>query len=131
MDMLIETPRATSNAALQREIDRFLVCVRQRGHTQATGHRRKELRHERSWPLQIERLDLPDSAGLSVALHNASASGIAFLTADVIPPDTMIEVQLFWQRDAGPTVPAIVRHATATEHGYLIGAEFLVDDDAD
>ena len=130
MDLLIDTPRAASDAALRREIDRFLVCVRQRGHSQSTGYRRKELRHERSWPLQIERLDLADSAEFSVALHNASASGIAFLTAEIIPPDTMIAIRLFWQRDAGPTVSAIVRHATATEHGYLIGAEFLVEDDA-
>lgn len=130
MDLLIDTPRAASNAALRREIDRFLVCVRQRGHSRSRGHRRKQLRHERSWPLQIKRLDLADSTELGVALHNASTSGIAFLTAESIPPDTMITIRLFWQCDAGPTVPAIVRHATATEHGYLIGAEFLVEDDA-
>jgi len=120
--MSIEVESAVSDTVLilRKEIDRFLDSARKRSECEAIHRRRAKRRYHRSWPLMV----IYDSIELSVALHNASELGIAFLSSRMIPEDTTVFIKLFCHEDFGPCVPAIVRHQTPSDHGFLIGCEF-------
>lgn len=45
-----------------------------------------------------------------------------------VKPDTIVFVKLFCHDNVRPRVPAIVRHATQVDHGYLVGCEYLLND---
>ena len=110
---------------IRDEIDCFLQAARKRCEYDPIPRRRTERRYHRSWPLQIH------IAGIDVttALHNASRNGLAFLSSRPINLETIIFIQLFCHDDERPRVPAVVRHATPNEHGYLIGCEFMLGND--
>jgi len=65
-----------------------------------------------------------------VALHNASELGIAFLSPQAMAVGTRVYLKLFCYDDFCPRVPAIIRHATPNAHGFIIGCEFDVADEA-
>jgi hypothetical protein len=71
----------------------------------------------------------PLDADISVALHNASPSGVAFLCARPIRVDALVFIKLFWHDPNCPRVPACVRHTTEVDHGFLIGCRFCVDEE--
>lgn len=133
MHLLVEPVRSLPAATLRREIDRFIAFLRKRSHPETPGPLRAETRYRRSWPLLIAPQDRTQDRRadhhISVALSDASPSGVAFLSSQPFPLDSIVMVRLFWQDQTSPQVPAVIRHTTQTEHGYLVGAEFLVEDD--
>lgn len=110
---------------IREEIERFVDVAQRRSDSQPASRRRTTERYHRSWPLTVAVNGLEFSA----ALHNASRPGLAFLSSLPIPPDTVVFVRLFSHNPAAPRVPALVRHATPGEHGYLIGCEFMPDNE--
>ncbi len=110
---------------IRDEIDCFLEAARKRCEYDPVPRRRMERRYHRSWPLQVRM----GGGEMTTALHNASRNGLAFLSARPIGPGTIIFIHLFCHDDERPRVPAVVRHATPNEHGYLIGCEFMLEDD--
>ena len=125
-------------SVLRDVIERFVEAARQRGEYHVHARRRSRRRYHRSWPLSVSPVSagLPANAGspadvdqpveATVALHNASQQGIAFLAPRAMDPGAMLLVKLFWHDDDCPRVPAVVRHCTSTKTGYLVGCEFLV-----
>ena len=118
--------QATAADILFEEIDRFIKAARQRSESDTDQRRRSERRYHRSWPRKV----LFNDTELSAALYNASHPGLAFLGSLPIAPDTLVFVQLFCHEPSSPRVPAIVRHSTGTQHGFLIGCEFMLGDEA-
>ncbi|NLX14979.1 MAG: PilZ domain-containing protein [Phycisphaerales bacterium] len=109
---------------IRGEIDCFLQAARRRSEYDPVPRRRTDRRYHRSWPLQVRIAGIE----ISTALHNASRNGLAFLSARPVNPGTIIFINLFCHDDDRPRVPAVVRHATHNDHGYLIGCEFLLED---
>ena len=130
MHLLVEPVRSPPAATLRREIDRFIAFLRKRSHPETPGPLRAETRYRRSWPLLIGQQGRHPDDHVAVALSDASPSGVAFLASQPFPLDSIVMVRLFWQDQTSPPVPAVIRHTTQTEHGYLVGAEFLVEDDS-
>jgi hypothetical protein len=106
---------------------RFVAAARQRGEYHIHSRRRAKRRYHRSWPLAIALPRGDDFAETSAALHNVSVQGVAFLTRFPLNPGTRVYVRPFWHDEACPRIPAMVRHATPTAAGYLIGCEFVLD----
>lgn len=122
---------ATASDQIRGEIARFIQVTQERSESDTNHQRRRaRRRHQRSWPLTVSVPWGTSVRDISVALHNASPLGIAFLSPVIIRDGSVIFLRLFWHDRAGPCVPAIVRHATPTEHGYLIGCEFSADDES-
>ncbi len=117
--------KPSSNVLIREVLLRFLAISQRRcDSTRATG-RRAFLRHKRTWPLAI--IDPKDpSREESAALHDASIGGIAFLYRRSIDVGSIIRLRLFWSESDSPLVPAVVRHRTLTDDGFLIGCEYLV-----
>lgn len=111
---------------IRTEIERFADAARHRSECDPVHRRRSSRRYHRSWPLAV----LCDNVDMSAALHNASDEGIAFLSCGPIEPGCMIFIRLFCYDESCPYVPAVVRHSTSTEHGYLIGCEYELADEA-
>ncbi len=122
---------ASASEQIRGEIARFVQITQERSESDSHHQRRRaRRRHQRSWPMTVSA---PWGTGLrdiSVALHNASSLGVAFLSPVMIGDGSVIFLRLFWHDRAGPSVPAVVRHATPTEHGYLIGCEFSAEDES-
>ena len=133
MHLLVEPVPSPPAATIRREIDRFIAFLRKRSHPETPGALRAETRYRRSWPLLIapqdRTRDRHTDHHVAVALRDASTSGLAFFASQPFPLDSIVMVRLFWQDQTSPPVPAVIRHTTQTEHGYLVGAEFLVEDD--
>lgn len=110
---------------IRGEIECFLQAARRRAEYDPIPRRRTDRRYHRSWPLQVRMAD----AEMTTALHNASRHGLAFLAVRPVNPGTIIYIQLFCHDDDRPRVPAVVRHTTPNEHGYLIGCEFILEDE--
>jgi hypothetical protein len=111
---------------IRSEVERFTDVARQRSESDPVQRRRSRRRYQRSWPLAV----MLDGADVSAALHNASDEGIAFLSHNPVMPDTVVFIKLFCYDESAAYVPAVVRHSTSTEHGYLIGCEFALSDEA-
>ena len=111
---------------IRSEIERFADVARRRSDSDPAQHRRSRRRYQRSWPLLVTH----GRVELSAALHNGSDEGIAFLSHSPVTPDTVVFIRLFCYDESATYVPAIVRHSTNTEHGYLIGCEFALTDEA-
>ena len=108
---------------LRDEVIEFLEAARRRSESDSEQRRRSVRRYHRSWPLRA----ICDGVERSAALHNASETGLAFLSQMSLPTEAVLFVKLFCHANDRPWVPAVIRHATATEHGYLIGCEFAID----
>ncbi len=122
---------ASASDQIRGEIARFIQITQERSESDSSYQRRRtRRRHQRSWPLTVSAPSGTTTREISVALHNASPLGIAFLSSVMIRDGSVIFLRLFWHDGSGPCVPAIVRHATPTEHGYLIGCEFSAEDES-
>jgi hypothetical protein len=119
------TIQVSPTDVIRDEIARFVEAARKRSESDPDQRRRTQRRYHRSWPL---RVCLGQNL-LTVALHNASPLGMAFLTSQSIMLDQVIFVKLFCNDDHCPYVPAIVRHVTCKDYGTLVGCEFLSDDE--
>jgi hypothetical protein len=108
------------------EVERFVEAARKRSESDPDPRRRTTRRYHRSWPLAIWFNGLDFGA----ALHNASDQGLAFLSNCPIARDQVVFIKLFGYDDDCPYVPVVVRHSTRTEHGFLIGCEFQLADEA-
>ena len=126
---MIESTETEPVAVLQQTIDRFVDTARQRGEHRVHPARRSGRRYQRSWPLSIALTRDDRTLDISVALHNASQQGIAFLAPQGIEVGTLLHVKLFWHDEDCPRIPAVVRHCTPTKGGYLIGCEFVLWDE--
>jgi hypothetical protein len=118
----------TVEEQLRGEIARFVAAAKDRSDQRTRGGRRSQDRYRRSWPLVVGVQKSTGYTDLSAALHDASASGIAFLSPVAIADRSAVFIKLFWHEPDCPRVPAVVRHVTPTEHGYLIGCEFAPAD---
>jgi len=112
---------------MSREIGRFIQAVRQRSEVDEDRRRRARKRYRRSWPMSIAFRDDCKAAEHSVALHNASELGVAFLSTRCIEENRTIYLRLFWHDEQSPRIPAVVRHITPVRDGFLIGCEFTLD----
>jgi len=110
---------------IRNEVERFTSVARRRSECDPVQRRRSKRRYHRSWPLAV----LHHGVDISAALHNASDEGIAFLSHNPVAPDTVVFIKLFCYDESAAYVPAVVRHSTGTEHGYLIGCEFALTDE--
>jgi hypothetical protein len=110
---------------IRTEIERFAEAARHRSECDPAHRRRSRRRYHRSWPLAV----LSNGVDMSAALHNASDEGIAFLSCGPIEPGSVVFLKLFCYDESRLYVPAVVRHSTGTEHGYLIGCEFALTDE--
>jgi hypothetical protein len=108
------------NEILRGEITRFLQAAKQRSECSPAYFRRGNNRYHRSWPLQVTA----GASEMTVALHNASEGGLAFFSPCFIEPGGTLLIRLFCHREDCRPIPVTVRHATANEHGFLIGCEF-------
>lgn len=116
---------AASAAELEALIVRFVTAARQRCEYTVHPRRRAKRRYHRSWPLMVILPHRDGPAELTVALHNVSVDGVAFLTRMPVAPGSRVQIRPFWHDETCPWVPAIVRHSTPTAAGYLIGCEFV------
>ena len=127
---MTRTAGTSATFVIQREIDRFMRVAIDRSEYDATYQpRRAQRRYHRSWPLVVCTPGTAGGTDLSVALYNASPLGIAFLSPTALANCSTVLVKLFWHDEDGPRVPAVVRHVTPTEHGYLVGCEFAQADE--
>lgn len=111
-------------AMVRREVGRFLDAARKRAEHDGQQRRRARRRTHRSWPLLVSISGKPFQPDVSSALHDASDLGIGFLSPVSIPVGTTVYLKLFCYDEFCPRVPAVVRHVTATEYGFLVGCEF-------
>jgi len=118
-----------STKRVQEEIQRFIRIAQERSEYDYDRRRRTQRRYHRSWPLLVYVPGATGELDVSAALHNASPLGIAFLTPVTIQANAVVFIKLFWHDPESIRVPALVRHTTPTEHGYLVGCEFSQDDD--
>lgn len=97
---------------------------------QDVGHRREE-----RWPFPgTVEVWLPESCygerHLLATMHNLSLHGLAMRARRPVPVDTRISIALH-----EPTLSCygegIVRHCTQAHVGYLIGVEFMFDEEED
>ncbi|GJM24286.1 MAG: hypothetical protein DHS20C16_07010 [Phycisphaerae bacterium] len=117
--------KQSSSAQIREVLLRFLAISQRRCDSNRATGRRDYLRHKRTWPLAI--IDPKDpTCEEAAALHNASVGGIAFLYRRSIDVGSIVRLRLFWGDADSPLVPAVVRHRTLTENGFLIGCEYLV-----
>lgn len=127
---MAELTDTLSATVIRREIERFLEAARERAEPDLDRRRRAQRRYHRSWPLLV---CVPNGNNLGkdlgVPLHNASSLGIAFLSPMHIDVGSVVFIKLFWHEELCPRVPAVVRHATPTGHGYLVGCEFTLADE--
>ena len=114
---------------LREEIARFVEAAHERSEYDSSPRRRTRRRYHRSWPLLVSRGRRDESTDLSVALHNASDLGLAFLSSERFCVGETVFVKLFWHDLSAVRVPAVVRHMTRVDHGWLVGCEFHLDDE--
>lgn len=112
------------STACTEEVVRFMSFICQRCECDATPGRRADTRYHRTWPLRVTLDPTSPDREWGVALHNASERGIGFLTSRPLAVNQTVFVKLFWDEDDAPHIPALVRHVTATPHGYLVGCSF-------
>lgn len=120
--------RPTPPGALRELVHRFIESARERSEADPDRRRRAQRRHHRSWPLWVSRGPDSNQSDVTVALHNATESGLAFLASESFRPGTTILVRLFWHDPHCPPVPARIRHVKRTDHGFLVGCEFRIGD---
>lgn len=75
-----------------------------------------------------------DSDGVvdtGVALYNAGEEGLAFLSTDEYHVGNRLLLKLFRHDSNSPDIPAVVRYARETAHGFLVGCRFLVEHNDD
>jgi hypothetical protein len=126
MSSVVASPSYAPVVVVRREIGRFIEAARKRSEHDPHHRRRSRRRHHRSWPLLVSLSGKPFEPDISVALHNASELGIGFLSPVTMLAGTTVFLKLFSYDDFCPRVPAIIRHVTSTEHGFLVGCEFEV-----
>ncbi|MCP4590165.1 MAG: PilZ domain-containing protein [bacterium] len=120
--------KSASALVVRREISRFIEAAQERGEFDFDRRRRAQRRYHRSWPLMVTIQRGAAEESFCAALHNASPLGIAFLCSRPLPEGATVLLRLFWHDESCPLVPAIVRHASSTPHGCLIGCAFTVRD---
>ncbi len=113
---------------LSSEIARFMDAAIKRGDSNLYHNRRSTVRHHRTWPLFVARMDAEDTGDLNVTLRDISLQGIGFLCDAGFPVGCVLGIKLFWSEPNAPRVPAIVRHNQITLEGTFVGAEFAVND---
>lgn len=123
-----QTAAGTLVDHIRREIAKFVAITRRRSEGDLYLGRRSTRRHYRTWPLLISPLDGANEGDVSVALYNASDSGVAFRTVRAFRREQLIAVKLFWHDPRGYRVPAVVRHCEKTDHGFIVGCEFVLSD---
>ncbi len=109
---------------LRGEVASFIEEARRRSEVDPIHRRRADRRYHRSWPLKV----LIGARDISAALHNASNLGLGFMSTLPVEPNTVVFLKLFCHVRGRPRVPAVVRHATPVDHGYLVGCEYLLND---
>lgn len=114
-----------SPAELEREIARFMEAASKRSEVDLHYYRRRQRRHHCSWPLAILDPCDPEQCEHNAALHNATTLGIAFLSRQPFECGQQLLIRLFWHDEGATRTPAVVRHCTPTDHGYLTGCEFV------
>ena len=115
---------------VRREVSRFLEAARKRSEHDTHHRRRSRRRHHRSWPLLISVNGKPFDSDISAALHDASDLGIGFLSPVSMMIGATVYLKLFCYDDFCPRVPAVVRHVTKTKHGFLVGCEYELGNEA-
>jgi hypothetical protein len=125
------TPVASTVTASPAELEdlilRFVDAARQRGEYHIHSRRRADRRYHRSWPLAVAIRRRDGLYETTAALHNVSVQGVAFLAPFPLDPGARLFIRPFWHDENCPRVPAVVRHATPTATGYLIGCEFVLE----
>ncbi|HNO76460.1 MAG TPA: PilZ domain-containing protein [Phycisphaerae bacterium] len=117
--------KPSSNVLIREVLLRFLAISQRRCDSNRTTGRRAHPRHNRTWPLAVIDTKHPGCEE-AAALHDASNGGIAFLYRRSIDVGSIVRLRLFWSDADSPLVPAVVRHRTLTDDGFLIGCEYLV-----
>ncbi len=110
-----------------REIERF-VAATSGTHQLLYRNRRNNRRQHRECPLLVVNLDISRSTDVAGTLCDISDEGLGFLCDAGFRGGTLIGVKLFWSDVCSPRVPAIIRHCEIHPEGFLIGAEFAVND---
>lgn len=114
----------------EREINRFITRTAKPASPDLYQDRRASARFHRSWPLFVRQLDQKRHEDISCTLDNVSPRGIGFFCDSGFPVGTVLAVKLFWSDPNAPRVPAVVRHNQITQQGILVGAEFVIHDEA-
>lgn len=127
---MIATPEEGPVAVLlRREVDRFIRAVGQRSYLDPANGCRRRPRYHRSWPLLVSMSDADGPQEVPAALHDASRGGVGFLCQQPLRAGARLYVKLFWNDHASYRIPAVVRHASPTAHGWLVGCAFVIDDE--
>ncbi len=121
----VEPSHQNAPATARSLIIDFVEAIRSRGEPETESPQRSVRRYHRSWPLGVS-WNGPGGGDICVALHDASYQGVSFLCDHRFEVGGHLFVRLFWHDDTAPAVPAVVRHATPTPNGYLVGCEFNV-----
>ncbi|MCG3137616.1 MAG: hypothetical protein HJJLKODD_01464 [Phycisphaerae bacterium] len=115
-------------ALFEREIQRFREYAELRSTKDVLHARRRHKRVHRSWPLLIAVIRNETLQEYSAALHDASPTGIGFMSDHEFMLGERVYIKLFWHEAAALRIPSIVRHLTPHAGGLLIGTEFELAD---
>lgn len=113
---------------IRREVERFLTQARQRGEGDGEQRRKVRRRRQQCWPLLVSFGGRPGDRDYRATLHDASEHGIALVLEASVPVGTTVYVKLFASMEFCPRVPALVKHVTRRQGGYLIGCEYVLED---
>lgn len=114
---------------MQREISRFVeTSIPFRRNLSLSYNRRGVKRHDRECPIFVAILKDSPPDDIAATLRNISDKGLGFHCDVGLRKGTLISVKLFWSDANAPRVPARVRHCDIEQEGFLIGAEFALDD---
>ncbi len=117
----------TVSVNMQLEIDEFIRGARENGFRSGDTRRRAARQYHRAWPVLVSFDNGRHCDELSVPLRNVSDTGLGFVASRPIDVGSKVFIKLFWQDQTRPRLPAVVRHTTLVDEGYLIGCEFLFD----
>lgn len=112
---------------MEREIQRFVERAAKIANSSLYRNRRASTRYHRAVPILYARLDDGAHHDESATLQDVSSDGLAFYCDHGLCVGSILAVKLFWSDTEAHRVPAIVRHCTITQQGFLIGAEFAVN----
>lgn len=111
----------------EREITRFIESTARRWDCDRYQDRRTSTRYHRSRPMFVARLNKGQGVDVSATLRDVSMGGVGFFCDRAFPVGALLGIKLFWSDPNATRVPAIVRHSRITHQGFLIGAQFVID----
>ena len=124
------TPTQPTVAELRGEIVELVNSARQQGYRNVDLRRRAKRYYHRSWPILVSYRNGQCSDELSVPMRDVSELGIGFLSSDPFEVGSSVFIKVFWYDRSRPRLPAVVRHVTVSEDGYIIGCEFVFGTDS-